>query len=406
MESKKTPPMTRTRAAVVGLGSLVLAALLFSPVRAELSKDDISQPPDFGLEPRAHDVAVVVGIEKYRDIEAPSTYSADDATLVKSYLKSLGFRETNIRLMINDRATRTDFIKNIEKWLPDNAKPDGKVFFYYSGHGSPDISDPTHPRAYLLPYDGDPNDLANTGYPIERLYDRLGKLKAAEVIVVLDSCFSGQGGRSVLAQGARPLVANIIPVGAIAGNMAVLTATQPNQISTSSPERKHGIMTYYFLKALHDGTSSMSAIYKKIKPSVEDDAHVQGVTQSPSLMLGTSANSHPFQLAAELDLAIARQKKVEAEKAEQAKKDELQKRQAEELRLADEKKRLEDEKKRLDESQRNSDRKHQEELSRIQAENDRKAAEQQRQFDEERRRLERERRTAPTEEPTFVPPTF
>lgn len=398
--------MTRTRAAAWGLGSLILAAFLFVPARAELNKDDISQPPDFGLEPREHDVAVVVGIEKYRDIEAPSSYSADDATLVKAYLKTMGFRETNIRLMLNDRATRTDFIKNFERWLPDNAKPDGKVFVYYSGHGSPDLSDAAHPRAFLLPYDGDPNDLANTGYSIERLYDHLGKLKASEVIVVLDSCFSGQGGRSVLAQGARPLVSNIVPVGAIAGNMAVLTATQPNQISTSSPERKHGVMTYHFLKALRDGTSSMTAIYKKIKPSVEDDAHGQGVTQSPSLMLGTSANPHPFALAADLDLAIARQKKAEAEKAEQAKKDEERKRLAEEERLAEEKKRLAEEKERMDAAQRESERKHREELERIQQENDRKAAQQRREFEAEKARLERERKSGPQEEPTFVPPTF
>lgn len=398
--------MTRTRAVAACLGSLVLAALLFSPARAENAGEDISQPPDFGLAPREHDVAVVIGIEKYRDIGAPSAYSAGDATLVKAYLKSLGFRETNIRLMLNDRATRTDFIKNIERWLPDNVKPDGKVFFYYSGHGSPDLSDAAHPRAYLLPYDGDPNDLGNTGYSIERLYDHLDKLKAQEVIVVLDSCFSGQGGRSVLAQGARPMVNNIVPVGVIGGNMAVLTATQPNQISTSSPDKQHGILTYYFLKALHDGTSNIVTIYKKIKPAVEDDAHALGVTQSPSLMMGHAEGQQPFALAADLDIAMARQKKIEQEKAEQAKKDAEQKRLAEEQRLADEQKRLEDEKKRLADAQAESDRKHREELARIEAENARQAAEQQRKFDEEKRRLERERKSAPAEEPAFVPPTF
>ncbi|MEK7383626.1 MAG: caspase family protein [Elusimicrobiota bacterium] len=399
--------MKFTRTIAAGLGGFVLVALLsVAAARAEPANDDISQPPDFGLETRERDVALVIGIEKYRDIEAASTYSADDATLVKGYLKSLGFRESNIRLITNDRATRTDFIKNIEKWLPDNAKPDGKVFFYFSGHGSPDLSDAARPRAFLLPYDGDPNDLGSTGYSIERLYDHLGKLKASEVIVVLDSCFSGQGGRSVLAKGARPLISNIVPVGVIAGNMAVLTATQPNQISTSSPDRKHGIMTYHFLKALRDGTSGVAAIYKKIKSSVEDDAHALGVTQSPSLVLGTSASPHPFALAADLDIALARQRKVEAEKVEAAKREEEQKRVAEEQRLADEKKRLEEEKQRMETAQRESNLRHQEELARIQRENEQKAAEQKSQFESEKRRLERERKTAPREEPAFVPPTF
>ena len=67
--------------------------------------------------------------------------------------------------------------------------------------------------------------------------------------MILDSCFSGAGGRSVLAQGARPLVmmttSTVLP-----SNIAVLSATQGSQISTSSPEKGHGIFTYYFLKAI------------------------------------------------------------------------------------------------------------------------------------------------------------
>jgi len=399
--------MKTARAVAGSLALLVLAASLFAPAaRAESGKDDISQPPDFGLEPREHDVALVIGIEKYRDIEAPSTYSADDAALVKAYLKSLGFRETSIRYISNERATRTDFIKNIEHWLPDNAKPDGKVFFYYSGHGAPDLADPEHPHAFLLPYDGDASDLQNTGYGIERLYDKLGKLNAAQVIVVLDSCFSGAGGRSVLAPGARPLVSNIVPVGAIAPRMAVLTATQPNQISTSSPDKRHGVLTYRFLRALRDGEAGLTQIYKKIKPQVEDDAHSLGVTQSPNLMLGSATNAQAFALASGLDIAIAKKKKEDAEKAEQARKDEEAKRLAEQQRLADEAKRMEDEKKRLADQQAESDRKHREELARLQREADERAAEQQRQFDEEKRRLERQRKAAPVEAPTFVPPTF
>jgi len=429
--------MILARAVTVSLGSLILAAsfhLAPGPAGAA-SKDDVDQPPDFGLEPREQDVAVIIGIEKYRDIEAPSEFSADDAALVKVYAKSLGFRESNIRLIVNDRATRSDFAKNIERWLPDNAKPNGKVFFYFSGHGSPDLSDPANPRAFLLPYDGDPNDLQNTGYSISELYSRLGKLKAAEVIVVLDSCFSGQGGRSVLARGARPLINNMMPVGAIAGRMAILTATQPNQISTSAPDKKHGILTYHFLKALRGGTSDMAAIYKKIKPEVEDEAHSLGVKQSPGLMLGESGAVGGFSLASGLDLALAKRKKEAADKALQARKEEEAKRLAEQKRIAEEAKRLEEEKKRLAEAQAEGDRKHKEELERMQREkdeaakriaeaqaeetrkhkeelermqreSDKAAAEQRRQFEAEKKRLEKQRKSAPREEPAFVPPTF
>jgi uncharacterized caspase-like protein len=121
-----------------------------------------------------------------------------------------------------------------------------------------------------------------TGYSLKRLYDSLGKLQVAEVIVLLDSCFSGAGGRSVLAKGARPLVM-MADVTAIPSNMAILSATQGTQISTSSPEKGHGVFTYYFLKALKEGKKTIAEIYEYIKPMVEDEAKQLNVQQSPSI---------------------------------------------------------------------------------------------------------------------------
>jgi len=65
--------------------------------------------------------------------------------------------------------------------------------------------------------------------------------------------------------------------------MAILTATQGTQISTSFPEKGHGIFTYYFLKALQEGKKNIAEVYKYIKPQVEDEAKSLNVQQSPSL---------------------------------------------------------------------------------------------------------------------------
>jgi hypothetical protein len=225
-----------------------------------------------------NDIAVVIGIEGYHDLPK-SDYSHDDARLVKDYLKELGFKERNIELITDEKATKSSLEKILEVWLKNKAKPNSKVFVYYSGHGAPD---PSTGEAYLVPYDGDPNYLSVTGYPLKRLYNNLGNLKVKEVVVLLDSCFSGAGGRSVLAKGARPLVM-MANSAVIPQNMAVLSATQGTQISTSSPEKGHGVFTYYFLKALKDGKKDIAEIYSYIKPLVEDDAKVLNVQQSPSL---------------------------------------------------------------------------------------------------------------------------
>jgi hypothetical protein len=225
-----------------------------------------------------NDLAVIIGIEGYQNIPK-SDYSYDDAKLVKEYAKALGFKERNIELLLDEKATKSSIERSLEAWLKNKAKPDSRIFVYYSGHGAPE---PKTGDAYLVPYDGDPNYLEVTGYSLKRLYDNLGKLQVKEVTVVLDSCFSGAGGRSVLAQGARPLVmmttSTVLP-----SNIAILSATQGTQISTSSTEKGHGVFTYYFLKALKEGKKTIAEIYEYIKPLVEDEAKQLNVQQSPSI---------------------------------------------------------------------------------------------------------------------------
>ncbi|MBI5748951.1 MAG: ankyrin repeat domain-containing protein [Nitrospinae bacterium] len=256
----------------------IAAIYLPNPVAKETAIIDIHTIPDFKAIPRQNDIAVVIGIENYQSLPK-SDYSKSDAGIVKDYLKALGFQERNIEFITDERATKSSIEKTIEAWLPNRVKKDSTVFIYYSGHGAPE---PKTGDAYMVPFDGDPNYLEVTGYPLKRLYDKLGKLEAQEVIVLLDSCFSGAGGRSVLAKGARPLVM-IVDVSVISSNMAVLSATQGTQISTSSPEKGHGIFTYYFLKALKDGKNTVSEIYEYIKPLVEDEAKQLNVQQSPSI---------------------------------------------------------------------------------------------------------------------------
>ena len=151
--------------------------------------------------------AIVIGIENYRQKLPKADYATHDAKTMTEYLtKVMGYPEENVVTLTNDRASLTDFIKYFEKWLPNNVEKDGSVFIYYSGHGAPNTKTGD---AYLVPYDGDPSFIEQTGYPLKKLYESLNKLQAKEIIVALDSCFSGAGGKSVIAKGARPLVMNI-----------------------------------------------------------------------------------------------------------------------------------------------------------------------------------------------------
>jgi TRAP-type C4-dicarboxylate transport system substrate-binding protein len=243
---------------------------------------DLDTFPVLGKKEKAFgpdDVAVIIGIEQYRRNLPRSEYSYNDAKVVKGYMEALGIRPANIQYLKNDEATLSDIQKSIEHWLPNRARKESRVFVYYSGHGAPD---PATGIGYMVPYDGDPEYMDATGYGVNRLYERLGRLEVKEVIVVMDACFSGAGGRSVIARGVRPLV--MMAEGAVLPpTLAVLTASTGGQISASASDKEHGILTYYFLKAVRDGKKSLADIYEYLRPLVEDEAKRQNVEQTPAI---------------------------------------------------------------------------------------------------------------------------
>mgnify|MGYP001478988511 FL=1 len=89
-------------------------------------------------------------------------YAANDARLVAEYFtKSLGVPEENLIILTNDKATKSDLEKYFHKWLPNNVSKESDVFIYFSGHGAPN---PSGGDAYLVPFDGDPTYITETGY--------------------------------------------------------------------------------------------------------------------------------------------------------------------------------------------------------------------------------------------------
>src|SRR6185312_10318367 len=183
---------------------------------------------------RPDDYALIVGIEGYRSIPK-ADFGENDAKSVKAYMEALGVPPTNVITLLGQGASRADIAKYLEEWLPGVVKPDSRVYFYYSGHGAPD---PQTGVAYLIPYDGDPSFLKSTAFPLSKIYADLSALPAKESVVMLDSCFSGAGGRSVMAPGVRPLVVtedvNVAP-----DKVDVLSASGAREIAGGLDLRQH-----------------------------------------------------------------------------------------------------------------------------------------------------------------------
>jgi hypothetical protein len=248
---------------------------------------DVDRPSYMSSE-KPHNFALVVGISKYSNV--PDADFADrDALAVRKHLLAMGYPDQNIIMLVGEKATMGALSSKLETWLPKNVDEKSTVFVYFSGHGAPDVESK---EAYLVPWDGDPESLPNTALPLSRLYGDLNKLKARRVLVALDACFSGAGGRSVLPKGAKPLLTKVDTGTAALGKLVVFTASEAGQISGTLEDQRHGTFTYYFLKGLNgaayvpnqEGHVTAGSLFTYLAPRVDAAAHRHSRDQRPQLL--------------------------------------------------------------------------------------------------------------------------
>lgn len=252
---------------------------------------DVDQPPGFVVPSQRTRHAVIIGIERYRQKLPNADYATHDAQVVSEYAtKVLGVPEENLALLLNEHATKNDLEKYMESWLPNRVEREDSVFIFYSGHGAPSAKSG---KAYMVPFDGDPAFIDQTGYPLGRLYERLNKLPAKEIVIVLDSCFSGAGGRSVIAKGMRPVGLSVETPASVGGATVVLAASSGDQVSSTYDAKGHGLLTYFFLKGLQgaadqdkDRQIGLAELFNYVKPQVERIARREYNNEQTPQLLG------------------------------------------------------------------------------------------------------------------------
>ncbi|MBI4701467.1 MAG: caspase family protein [Deltaproteobacteria bacterium] len=253
--------------------------------------------------PQRNAYALVVGIERYRDISVAATGARADAERFAALARTtLGIPEDNIKLALDDHAARSDLEKHLV-WLKGNVPQDGRVYFFFSGHGAPDASNGT---SYLLPYDGDPKMLSTTGIELAAVIKALGETRARDAVAVVDACFSGAGGRSVLPPGARPLVR--VKDAAPVARVALFSAASGPEIAGPAADGKGGLFSKYVLEGLGraqadydgDGTINLGELADWVKPRVSREAKKDSRDQTPSLVVGSGAAAASLVVASGL----------------------------------------------------------------------------------------------------------
>lgn len=192
-------------------------------------------------------VAVIIGISDYKSLPK-ADYANDDASAFYDYaIRALGVKPENIKLLVDGGAEEAEILKTFRTWLPSRVKSTTDVFVFYSGHGLPTADGK---GLYLLPPRADREVIDDTAIPFSKINAAIQIAKPKSVTVILDACYSGQ------ARSGETLVANARPVAMkienrlFPENFTVITASQNDQISSSNPDFKHGIFSYYLMKGM------------------------------------------------------------------------------------------------------------------------------------------------------------
>ena len=192
--------------------------------------------------------AVVVGINDYQTWP-PLNYAVNDARSVRSKLLDLGFESGKIFELYNREATKENILRVVADELPRETGPNDRVLLFFAGHGQTEELPGGIKRGFLIPVDGDLNNLYAKSIPMNVVADISQRIPAKHILFLMDACYSG------LAFARSSPMSSQTP-----GYLEKITSARARQIITAGGageqvvEREgHGLFTKRLLEAFDGG---------------------------------------------------------------------------------------------------------------------------------------------------------
>jgi hypothetical protein len=226
-------------------------------------------------------VAIIIGIQNYKRVPKAEFANSDAKEFYEYAIRGLGIKPENIKLLLDEEADEIEIVKAFQNWLPlQVTKNKTDVYVFYSGHGLPSEDGQS---LYFLPYGVDKQFLSRTAVGQKEVVSSLVASKPKSVTMFIDACYSGQtrGGETLLAS-AKPIALktdnNTFP-----SNFTVISASANDQISSSSPELKHGIFSFYLMKGMEgdaDGNKDGKITAGEMQEYLSDKVSRQAMSMS------------------------------------------------------------------------------------------------------------------------------
>ncbi len=244
-------------------------------------------PATVKRQPERDAVAIIIGIADYKNLPR-ADYANDDARVFYDYaIRALGIKPENIKLLVDADADDIGIYQAFKTWLPSRVRANTDVYVYYSGHGLPTADGQ---GIYLLPQRAHRDFIDKTAITQAEINAAIQAAKPKSVTIFLDACYSGQArtGETLLAS-ARP-VALKAERQFFPDSFTVISASKADQISSSSPDLKHGIFSYYLMRGMEgdadanrDGRITAGEMHNYLTDQVTRQAAMINRQQVPQL---------------------------------------------------------------------------------------------------------------------------
>ena len=197
-------------------------------------------------------LAIVVGVPCHHDPALPSlTYSSRDAMQVADWLSGEGF--SVIRLTTEVERSEMEHALDLAS---RHLHRGGTLLVYFSGHGVVH-QDRGQLQRMLVFTDTRLDDLGGTGFSVDRLDARLAEFDAEHRVVIQDTCFAGDGGKTADAPGLPGATPKSAPPVDLRRGDHRLYAARFFEQAEESVQYRGSVYTHHLLAALRDGEGDL-----------------------------------------------------------------------------------------------------------------------------------------------------
>ena len=149
----------------------------------------------FGLAVTTDDIydnswAIIIGINEYEHVDELN-YAVQDAEAIKNLLvSSFNFPKEHIIMLLDEDATLSNIRTKLFK-VATSVNVGDRLLVYYAGHGETYDLKSGGERGYLIPVDGDLDNIFATCLPMSDIKEIANVTEAKHVLFLMDACYGG-----------------------------------------------------------------------------------------------------------------------------------------------------------------------------------------------------------------------